>query len=89
MRLFRGSRHSISIFHLLSLVDIATFDFFIALSKRHKSTTVQKFEHTMEKTKDSELDFTWTTGNMGGISHEALIALGGYGEVHKVLSSKS
>jgi serine/threonine protein kinase len=42
----------------------------------------------MGKAKDSKLDFTWTTGFMRGISHKSHIASGGYGEVHKVLSSK-
>lgn len=33
---------------------------------------------------DTKPDYDWTTGKMKGISHQELIAVGGYGEVHKV-----
>jgi hypothetical protein len=36
--------------------------------------------------KEKEPSYKWTTGNMKGINHNQLIAVGGFGEVHKVTS---
>jgi len=33
---------------------------------------------------EEEVNYDWTTGNMKGISHDRLIGVGGFGEVHKV-----
>jgi hypothetical protein len=38
-----------------------------------------------KKTKDRRPNYGWTTGRMKGITHQGLIAAGGFGEVHKVL----
>lgn len=36
-----------------------------------------------------ESQFQWTTGRMAGVLHEERIAIGGGGEVHKVLFLRS
>jgi hypothetical protein len=36
------------------------------------------------KPKETEPTYRWTAGGVPGISHQGLIAYGGYGEVHKV-----
>jgi hypothetical protein len=36
------------------------------------------------KAKYRKPNYGWTTGRMKGITHQGLIATGGFGEVHKV-----